>query len=115
MAGPPNPCLADSSFSPTATTRLVSNNAALEARTSRRGCASGHIVDWNDEVSARSPGDPLLTRSADRTPAEVDVDSLFREHRVRLTRLAAAITLDRAVAEEVYRMRSWDFSGTVGR
>ncbi len=43
--------------------------------------------------------DPLLAR---RRPAlAVDVDALYRLHRTRLTRLAAAITLDHSLAEEV--------------
>jgi len=51
-------------------------------------------------------GDPLLgprsvePSGADRIAA-VDLDRLFREHRVRLTRLATAITRDSALAEEV--------------
>ena len=58
-------------------------------------------MEVNDDVTQRPPGDPLLTRPAGDAPAQIDVDSLFREHRVRLTRLAAAITFDRALAEEV--------------
>lgn len=43
--------------------------------------------------------DPLLAR---RQPAiAIDVDALYRLHRTRLTRLAAAITLDHSLAEEV--------------
>lgn len=33
--------------------------------------------------------------------AHTDVDELYRQHRTRLTHLAAAITLDRSLAEEV--------------
>lgn len=47
-------------------------------------------------------GDPLLRRSP--TPAvggAGSVEALYREHRTRLVHLAAAITLDRAEAEEV--------------
>ena len=45
-------------------------------------------------------GDPPLPRArGDR--AVVDVGALYRAHRVRLTRLATAITLDRSLAEEV--------------
>ncbi len=51
-------------------------------------------------------GDPLIgSRPAPaHTPAPrpaVDVERLFVEHQRRLTNLAAAITLDRSVAEEV--------------
>lgn len=43
--------------------------------------------------------DPLLAR---RQPASaIDVDALYRLHRTRLTRLAAAIALDHSLAEEV--------------
>jgi hypothetical protein len=34
------------------------------------------------------------------------IDALYRSERVRLTRLATAITLDRWIAEDVVRMRS---------
>lgn len=44
-------------------------------------------------------GDPLLGRVEQR-PA-IEVEALYRLHRVRLTRLANAITLDRSLAEEV--------------
>jgi len=45
-------------------------------------------------------GDPLLgARRADRRSP--DLDALFREHADRLVLLAASITFDRAVAEEV--------------
>ena len=48
-------------------------------------------------------GDPLLRRAT--RPSEVDADriveELYRLHRTRLMHLAAAITLDRALAEEV--------------
>lgn len=43
-------------------------------------------------------GDPLLPRSAAPAP---DVEALYRAHRARLTNLAAAITLDRSLAEGV--------------
>jgi RNA polymerase sigma-70 factor (sigma-E family) len=51
-------------------------------------------------------GDPLLGPRAvgpacrDEIQA-LDLDQLYREHRVRLTRLATAITLDASLAEEV--------------
>jgi RNA polymerase sigma factor (sigma-70 family) len=44
-------------------------------------------------------GDPLVGRFA--AAQAIDIDALFRLHHVRLTRLASAITLDRALAEEV--------------
>lgn len=46
-----------------------------------------------------APGDPLLQRSA--AAVALDVDALYRAHRTRLTNLAAVITLDRSLAEEV--------------
>lgn len=51
-------------------------------------------------------GDPLIARRAvePMCSAETqgsDLDQLYREHRVRLTRLATAITLDSSLAEEV--------------
>jgi RNA polymerase sigma factor (sigma-70 family) len=56
-------------------------------------------VEHDAAVSDGTIGDTLLVRSAD-VPA-IDIDHLFRLHRVRLTRLASAITLDRSLAEEV--------------
>lgn len=50
------------------------------------------------------PVDPLLRAAASRATmdaAPVDVTALYREHRRRLMGLAAAITLDAAVAEEM--------------
>lgn len=44
-------------------------------------------------------GDPLIARRP--RPAVNRVEVLYRAHRVRLTRLACAITLDRSLAEEV--------------
>lgn len=44
-------------------------------------------------------GDPLVARNP-RPPMSL-VETLYRTHRVRLTRLASAITLDRSLAEEV--------------
>ena len=44
-------------------------------------------------------GDPLLVSTVGSADAELE--ELYREQRTRLTHLAAAITLDRAVAEEV--------------
>lgn len=45
-------------------------------------------------------GDPLLLRASTRV-GNVDVEQVYRAHRTRLTHLAAAITLDRSLAEEV--------------
>lgn len=45
-------------------------------------------------------GDPLLLRASTRV-GNVDVEHVYRAHRTRLTHLAAAITLDRSLAEEV--------------
>ena len=53
-----------------------------------------------DSVSMKGPMDPLLSVVA-RRPIEIDVEALYVEHRARLLGLAAAITLDRAVAEEI--------------
>ena len=71
------------------------------ARTFAASCASGQSVEVNDDVTERPPGDPLLARPPGDGLAGVDTDALFRDHRVRLTRLAAAITFDRLQAEEV--------------
>ena len=52
-------------------------------------------------------GDPLLRRAALNIAAAsdtgdvLDLDALYRAHRGRLVRLAAAITLDHSIAEEV--------------
>lgn len=51
-------------------------------------------------------GDPLLgPRAVEPSSRDeiqpLDLDHLYREHRVRLTRLATAITLDASLAEEV--------------
>ena len=56
-------------------------------------------MEHDAAVSDGTIGDPLLVHDAD--VAAVDLDALFRLHRVRLTRLATAITLDRSLAEEV--------------
>jgi RNA polymerase sigma factor (sigma-70 family) len=45
--------------------------------------------------------DPLLTARLNRREAVIDVAALYREHRARLIGLAAAITMDRQIAEEV--------------
>lgn len=41
------------------------------------------------------------SRPALPQPTMIDVETMYRRHAVRLTRLATAITLDRSVAEEV--------------
>ena len=51
-------------------------------------------------------GDPLIRRAAverhaGRSNDVIDLDALYRAHRLRFIRLATAITLDRSVAEEV--------------
>lgn len=48
----------------------------------------------------RGPIDPLL-RSAPVVRSNVDIEALYVEHRRRLLGVAAAITLDRALAEEI--------------
>ncbi len=49
------------------------------------------------------PLDPLLRRSpsAAAPAADIDLDALYRAHRRRLSGLAAAVTLDRAVADDI--------------
>jgi DNA-directed RNA polymerase specialized sigma24 family protein len=51
-------------------------------------------------MSTRGPIDPLL-RAASVAHSSVDVEALYVEHRARLLGVAAAITLDRALAEEI--------------
>ncbi len=68
-------------------------------RTKLVAAASGEVVDADSVVAVTGIGDPLL--SAPRTETEPAVDVLYRAHRRRLSNLAAAITLDRALAEEV--------------
>ncbi len=60
-------------------------------------------MDANGDDSVSVLGDPLLRPrpAGRRVPTSLDIDSLYREHRRRLLNLAAAITLDRSVAEEV--------------
>lgn len=55
-------------------------------------------MDVNNPAIVTGVGDPLLRRDPSR-PA-TDVDRLYRAHSTRLVHLAAAITLDRALAEE---------------
>lgn len=51
-------------------------------------------------MSMSSPIDPLL-RAQPVVRRSVDVEALYIEHRARLLGVAAAITLDRALAEEI--------------
>jgi RNA polymerase sigma factor (sigma-70 family) len=51
-------------------------------------------------MSMRGPIDPLL-RAESEALSNVDVEALYIEHRARLLGVAAAITLDRALAEEI--------------
>jgi RNA polymerase sigma factor (sigma-70 family) len=51
-------------------------------------------------MSTKGPIDPLL-RAASVAHSNVDVEALYVEHRARLLGVAAAITLDRALAEEI--------------
>ena len=52
-------------------------------------------------MSMSGPIDPLLRASSSVAPSNVDVEALYVEHRARLLGVAAAITLDRALAEEI--------------
>jgi len=53
-----------------------------------------------ESVSIGGPMDPLL-RPADHPTITLDVERLYVQHRSRLLGLAAAITLDRGVAEDI--------------
>jgi RNA polymerase sigma factor (sigma-70 family) len=82
---------------------LTSRIAGEIGRTEPIHHASGHDVETNGEDVVRVIGDPLL-RPRPRTlraGTTLDVAQLYREHRRQLVNLAAAITLDRPVAEEV--------------
>lgn len=75
-----------------------------KTRTDPGGHASGQDVDIRDDKNVTVMGDPLLVQRATHAAVardSVDVEVLFIEHRRRLVNLAAAITLDRSVAEEV--------------
>jgi RNA polymerase sigma factor (sigma-70 family) len=54
----------------------------------------------SESMSMRGPVDPLL-RAGSVVGGTVDVEALYVEHRARLLGVAAAITLDRALAEEI--------------
>ena len=61
-------------------------------------------MDTNVAAFLKVPIDPLLRESAapvERVGRSIDVAVLYRTHRARLVGLAAVITLDRQVAEEV--------------
>lgn len=53
-------------------------------------------IDRTDHSGA---GDPLLMCSS--APTDVDVEQLYKDHRHSLRALAAAVTFDRAVADEI--------------
>ncbi len=52
-------------------------------------------------MSMSGPIDPLLRAAPPVARSNVDVEALYVEHRARLLGVAAAITLDRALAEEI--------------
>jgi DNA-directed RNA polymerase specialized sigma24 family protein len=62
-------------------------------------------MEHNLAMADRIIGDPILGQHSRVASADdensLDLDRIFREHRVRLTRLATAITLDRDRAEDV--------------
>lgn len=62
-------------------------------------------MEHNLTMADRIIGDPILGRQAQRVSPDsetsLDIERIFREHHVRLTRLASAITLDRDRAEDV--------------
>ena len=60
------------------------------------------VRSWCEDAIVSHPGsDPLLAQASRRRAEAVDVEQLYVEHGERLTQLAAAITLDRWLAEEV--------------
>lgn len=74
------------------------------SRTNWGAAASGQVVDTDVGGVFGAVGDPLLRRAtlpAAASDAATLIDGLYRLHRVRLMHLAAAITLDRTLAEEV--------------
>ena len=52
-------------------------------------------------MSMSSPIDPLLRVTSSIAPSSVDLEALYVEHRGHLLGVAAAITVDRALAEEI--------------
>ncbi|MCU1360818.1 MAG: polymerase, sigma-24 subunit, subfamily [Ilumatobacteraceae bacterium] len=60
-------------------------------------------VEADSSFAVSRPIDPLLRAAAVRqpSPTAAELTDLYREHRDHLVRLATAITMDRAVAEEV--------------
>lgn len=54
----------------------------------------------NERADRAGAGDPLLTY-ASAEPREVDVERLYIDHGRRLRALAASVTFDRAVADEI--------------
>lgn len=76
-------------------------NSAIE-RHRHPGAENG--TDWWGWGSGRSVDADSLSRtygSVEASSAAVAVEALFRLHRVRLTRLARAITLDAELAQEI--------------
>ena len=65
-------------------------------------------------MSMRGPIDPLL-RSAPVVRSNVDVEALYVEHRRRLLGVAAAITLDRVLAEEIVQDAFTGLQRHIGR
>jgi RNA polymerase sigma factor (sigma-70 family) len=67
----------------------------------RFGRARGQFIDMGSEsMSMMGPIDPLL-RGVPIALNTVDIAALYVEHRARLFGVAAAITLDRSLAEEI--------------
>ena len=62
-------------------------------------------MEHNLVMAHRIVGDPILGHNSRTVPTgeahNLDIDRIFREQHVRLTRLASAITLDRDRAEDV--------------
>jgi DNA-directed RNA polymerase specialized sigma24 family protein len=62
-------------------------------------------MEHNLAMTDRIIGDPVLGHTSRSVSVgsenSLDIDRLFREHHVRLTRLASAITLDRDRAEDI--------------
>lgn len=61
-------------------------------------------MDIHDDTIVSVMGDPLLRQRPPRVsvaPQPVAIETIYRDQRRRLVNLAAAITLDRSVAEEV--------------
>jgi RNA polymerase sigma factor (sigma-70 family) len=59
------------------------------------------VMERSVGVELRGGRDPLLARALARSEAVDDVSALYQQHHQRLMHLAAAITMDRWLAEEV--------------